>query len=116
LPASVDTRYEIGSVSKQFLAAAMMLLEEDGKLSLDDRVGRFLPELTRANDVTNSPASLTYFWVSRLPAARLHGAVHSGTGHVRRNPGSLGPRYPSISSPAPSGSIATPTIRLPHPF
>jgi D-alanyl-D-alanine carboxypeptidase len=52
LPASVDTRYEIGSVSKQFLAAAMMLLVEDGNLSLDDRVGRFLPELTRADDVT----------------------------------------------------------------
>jgi D-alanyl-D-alanine carboxypeptidase len=44
--------FAIGSISKQFTAAAILLLVQDGKLSLDDHVGKFLPELTQANDVT----------------------------------------------------------------
>ena len=51
-PATAATRYEIASVSKEVTAAAMLLLAEDGKLSLDDRVGKWFPELTRANDIT----------------------------------------------------------------
>lgn len=45
-------RYAIGSVSKQFTAAAILLLEEDGKLTLDDKVGKWFPKLTRAEDIT----------------------------------------------------------------
>ncbi len=45
-------RYSIGSISKQFTAAAVLLLAEQGKLSLDDSVSRFVPNLTRGNDVT----------------------------------------------------------------
>ncbi len=51
-PASASMRYSIGSVSKQFTATAILLLQEEGKLSLDDPVGRWLPDLTRASDVT----------------------------------------------------------------
>ena len=47
-----EMRYSIGSVSKQFLAGAVMLLVKDGKLSLDDPVARYLPDLTRAREVT----------------------------------------------------------------
>ncbi|HVP44049.1 MAG TPA: serine hydrolase domain-containing protein, partial [Terriglobales bacterium] len=47
-----DMRYCIGSISKQFTAAAMLMLAEQGKLSLDDPVSRFLPDLTRAREVT----------------------------------------------------------------
>jgi D-alanyl-D-alanine carboxypeptidase len=47
-----DMRYSIGSVSKQLLAASVLLLVEDGKLSLDDPVSRYLPGLTRAGEVT----------------------------------------------------------------
>jgi CubicO group peptidase (beta-lactamase class C family) len=47
-----DMRYCIGSVSKQFMAGAILLLVQDGKLSLDDKVGRYLPNLTRANEIT----------------------------------------------------------------
>jgi CubicO group peptidase (beta-lactamase class C family) len=50
--ASPEMHYSIGSVSKQFLAGALLLLVQEGKLSLDDRVGRFLPSLTRANEIT----------------------------------------------------------------
>jgi len=52
LAAAPDMRYSIGSISKQFTAAAILLLAEEGKLSLDDHVGRWLPDLTRANEVT----------------------------------------------------------------
>jgi CubicO group peptidase (beta-lactamase class C family) len=40
-----DTIFEAGSVSKQFTAAAIMLLARDGKLSLDDPARKYLPEL-----------------------------------------------------------------------
>src|SRR5881394_1986138 len=51
-PATPQMRYSIGSISKQFTAAAILLLQEQGKLSLDDKVGKYVPDLTRANDVT----------------------------------------------------------------
>src|SRR5215472_1500219 len=45
-------RYSVGSISKQFTATALLLLQEQGKLSLDDKVAKFLPDLTRANEVS----------------------------------------------------------------
>jgi len=47
-----EMRYSIGSISKQFTAAAILLLAEQGKLSLEDPVARFIPDLTRAKEVT----------------------------------------------------------------
>ena len=40
-----DTIFEAGSVSKQFTAAAVLLLARDGKLSIDDPVRKHVPEL-----------------------------------------------------------------------
>jgi len=51
-PANLQTRYAVGSISKQFTAAALLMLEEQGKLSLDDRVSKYFPDLTRAGEVT----------------------------------------------------------------
>ena len=51
-PATPAMVFSIGSVSKQFTVALVMLLVQDGKLSLDDKVGKYLPNLTRANDTT----------------------------------------------------------------
>jgi CubicO group peptidase (beta-lactamase class C family) len=42
-PAAGDTVYEIGSITKQFTAEAVMLLVEDGRLGLDDPIARYLP-------------------------------------------------------------------------
>jgi len=50
--AKAEMRYCIGSVSKQLLAGAVLLLVQDGKLSLDDRVSRYLPNLTQSGDIT----------------------------------------------------------------
>jgi D-alanyl-D-alanine carboxypeptidase len=50
--ATPEMRYSIGSISKQFTAAAILLLQEQGKLSLDDAVGKYIPGLTRGNEVT----------------------------------------------------------------
>ena len=47
-----EMRYCLGSLSKPFTAEAMLLLQEQGKLSLDDKVSRFLPDLSHANEVT----------------------------------------------------------------
>ena len=52
VPATPAMRYSIGSISKQFTTAAILLLQEDGKLSLDDAVGKYVPGLTRGNEVT----------------------------------------------------------------
>jgi D-alanyl-D-alanine carboxypeptidase len=52
MPATPQMRYSIGSISKQFTATAILLLAEEKKLSLDDKVGKFLPQLTRANEVS----------------------------------------------------------------
>jgi CubicO group peptidase (beta-lactamase class C family) len=50
--ATPEMRYSIGSISKQFTAAAILLLQEQGKLSIDDAVGKYIPGLTQGDKVT----------------------------------------------------------------
>jgi D-alanyl-D-alanine carboxypeptidase len=51
-PATTEMRYAIGSISKQFTASAILLLQQEGKLSLDDTVGKYIPGLTGGDEVT----------------------------------------------------------------
>jgi D-alanyl-D-alanine carboxypeptidase len=51
-PAGTSVRYAIDSVSKEFTAAALLLLAQQGKLTLDDRLGKWLPDLGPAAEVT----------------------------------------------------------------
>ena len=51
-PAAPQMRYSIGSISKQFTAASILLLEQQGKLSIDDPVSKYIPGLTRGDEVT----------------------------------------------------------------
>ena len=51
-PVNSDTAFDLASVSKQFAAMAIMLLEEDGKLSYDDFIGKYVPELRVYEGVT----------------------------------------------------------------
>ncbi len=50
--ATPSMRYSIGSISKQFTAAAVLMLQQQGRLSLDDTVGRYFPHLTDADHIT----------------------------------------------------------------
>jgi CubicO group peptidase (beta-lactamase class C family) len=52
-PATVDTLFQIGSDTKQFTAAAILQLRDQGKLTLDDDITKWLPDFeTRGNKVT----------------------------------------------------------------
>ncbi|MFM9828110.1 MAG: serine hydrolase domain-containing protein [Sphingomonas sp.] len=50
--ARADAPYQIASVSKQFTAAALLMLQRDGKLSLDDTVSKFVPGITQGDKIT----------------------------------------------------------------
>jgi len=52
VPTTVDTYYEIGSITKQFTAAAILQLQEAGKLHLDDKLSTYLPNAPHAGEVT----------------------------------------------------------------
>lgn len=51
-PPTTKAAYPVASMSKQIVAASMLLLAEQGRLSLDDKVSKYLPELTDADQVT----------------------------------------------------------------
>lgn len=51
-PVGVDTAFAIGSITKQFTCASALLLAEDGRLKLEDRVAAYYPALTRAADIS----------------------------------------------------------------
>jgi CubicO group peptidase (beta-lactamase class C family) len=87
VPNTPDTKFRLGSVTKQFTAAAILLLEERGKLKLDDRVKAYLPDspmawdritifnlLTHTSGIPNFTASADYSTVklsSRTAAAAV---------------------------------------------
>jgi D-alanyl-D-alanine carboxypeptidase len=68
-PAAPETVYKIGSVSKQFIATAIMLLAQDGKLKVDDPISRY---------ITDAPPA----W---KPITIRHLLTHTG-GIVRESP------------------------------
>jgi CubicO group peptidase (beta-lactamase class C family) len=67
LPARVDLPYQIASNSKQFTAMALILLRDEGKLSLDDPVSKFLPAISGGDRITirqllSHTSGLQDFW------------------------------------------------------
>lgn len=65
--ATATMPFQIASNSKQFIAAALQLLEDDGKLDLDDKVSKWMPDVSRANDMTvrqllNHTSGLQDYW------------------------------------------------------
>ena len=52
VPADADTMYGIGSNTKQFTAAAILLLRDAGKLDVDAPVSRYLPSIPHGGEVT----------------------------------------------------------------
>ncbi|HEV3153233.1 MAG TPA: serine hydrolase domain-containing protein [Candidatus Baltobacteraceae bacterium] len=51
-PVDIDTRFNIGSVTKQFTAAAILQLQEQGKLAIDDKLSKYEPAFPHANEIT----------------------------------------------------------------
>ena len=50
--ARTDVPYQIASISKQFTAAAILLLQDQGKLSLDDPISKYVPGITDGDHIT----------------------------------------------------------------
>jgi D-alanyl-D-alanine carboxypeptidase len=51
-PVKADTVFRIGSITKQFTATSILLLAEEKKLSVDDKLSKYFPDFPRANEVT----------------------------------------------------------------
>jgi CubicO group peptidase (beta-lactamase class C family) len=74
--ARTTARYRIASVSKQFTATAILMLADEGWLTLDDPVGRYLPGLTGADRITirqllNHTAGYRDYWPQDYPFAAM---------------------------------------------
>lgn len=52
IPVDAQTAFGIGSVTKQFTAAGIMLLQQQGKLNVDDKLSKYLPHAPHASEVT----------------------------------------------------------------
>ncbi len=52
IPNEINTRFQIGSVTKQFTAACILQLAEQGKLNLDDKLSKYFPRFPKGDSVT----------------------------------------------------------------
>lgn len=100
VPNTTATKFRLGSITKQFTAAAILLLEERGKLKADDRVKSYLPDspmawdritifnlLTHTAGIPNFTSSPDYNTI-KLSARSADAAVTS----FRDRPLDFGPR------------------------
>src|SRR6476659_765643 len=78
VPNTTQTIFESGSVAKQFTAAALVLLQQDGKLSIDDAVRKYIPELPNYG----APLTLRHL-LNHTAGLRDWGTVMSLTGAGR---------------------------------
>lgn len=67
LPAQANLPYQVASNSKQFTAMALLLLEDEGKLSLDDKVSKYLPGISGGDRIAlrqllSHTSGLQDFW------------------------------------------------------
>ena len=78
-PIDSETHFEIGSITKQFTAAAILQLKEQGKLSLDDTLATYLPAFPHGTEISirqllNHTSGLAdYFWVKGFDKHELGG-------------------------------------------
>jgi CubicO group peptidase (beta-lactamase class C family) len=78
IPNTPSTIFESGSVAKQFTAAAVLLLEQDGKLKLSDDIRKYLPEMPDYGDVITVEMLLNH-----TSGLRDWGSVASASGKGR---------------------------------
>ena len=91
VPNSPGTKFRLGSVTKQFTAASILLLEERGKLSVSDPVKKYLPDAPAAWDkitifhlLTHTSGIPNFTGFRGLPEART----------IRRDVGATGGAFP----------------------
>jgi CubicO group peptidase (beta-lactamase class C family) len=78
VPVTPDTKFKIGSITKQFIAASILKLQEQGKISVQDKLSEYIPGFPRGDEVsihhllthtsgihsyTNRPSFLKYLTV-----------------------------------------------------
>ena len=49
---ATETKFRIGSITKQFTAAAILKLQEENKLSVTDKLSKYFPDFPRGEEVT----------------------------------------------------------------
>ncbi len=82
VPVSNSSVFRIGSVTKQFTAAALLLLAEEGKLSVQDRLSKYYPNFPRANDITLDEMlhhTSGIFNYTSAPNFAVDGMIHRST-------------------------------------
>jgi len=52
VPVTPVTKFRIGSITKQFTASAILKLQEEGKLSVQDKLAKYIPDFPRGDEVT----------------------------------------------------------------
>lgn len=52
VPNTLNTKFRIGSVTKQFTAACILQLEEQGKLSVEDKLNKYIPDYPKGDSIT----------------------------------------------------------------
>ena len=92
--ATPEMRYSIGSISKQFTAAAILLLQEQGKLSLDDKVAKYHSRSDARQRSDNSPTAVAHVGLSGLLAAGLRDADDAQADRRRRRSWTCGREKP----------------------
>src|SRR4029078_189569 len=118
--ATIDDQYRIGSITKPFPAAAVMLLVEDGHVALDDPLERHLPEarfgdLTvrrlRAHSSGLQPQPPGDGWDARRDPGRRRAscARRAGAGAARRGSNASAPRSSSCRRASAGITPTSPT-------
>jgi D-alanyl-D-alanine carboxypeptidase len=82
-----DTRFNIGSVTKQFTAAAILQLQEQRKLSIDDKLSKYFPNFPHAREITlrqmlNQVSGLEDYLGGKTPLAPSQLATGGGLSTV----------------------------------
>ena len=82
VPVNNNSVFRIGSVTKQFTAAALMLLVEEGKVSVQDKLSKYYPNFPRANDITLDEMlhhTSGIFNYTSAPNFAVDGMIHRST-------------------------------------
>ena len=82
VPVTNNSVFRVGSVTKQFTAAALLLLAEEGKVSLQDKLSKYYPNFPRADDITLDEMlhhTSGIFNYTAAPNFAVDGMIHRST-------------------------------------